>query len=197
MTGELFEIVEEKKIAVVSDYCIWYDRLISEADIDERSWNKWLDHHLVLLDSYPGERFIVKIKKNFFNRNAQTALQRLHAQKRKVSGLVKHYRLEKLRGKTFDRGGEMKKTVEIIVMLTVLLIGSCLYENVPSPSGTLSVTECHDGNYKIMEKVYTVNSLMKMIRTHKVKRICLTADKADPGIDNTAHLIRFCRENGI
>ena len=95
LSGKLLEIGEEKKFAVVSDYCIWYDRLISEADIDERSWNKWLDHHLVLLDSYPGEKIIVKIIKRFFNRKAQTALQRLHAQKRKVSGLVKQYRLEK------------------------------------------------------------------------------------------------------
>ena len=96
LTGELFEIGEEKKIAVVSDYCIWYDQLISGADIDERRWDKWLDHQLVFLDLYPGEKFIVKIVKRFFNREAQTSLQRLHAQKRKVSGLVKQYRLEKL-----------------------------------------------------------------------------------------------------
>ena len=99
LAGKLFEIGEEKKIAVVSDYCIWYDQLISGVDIDERRWNKWLEDHLVQLDRYPAETFIVKIRKRFFNRNAQTSLQRLHAQKRKVSRLIKQYRLEKLCGK--------------------------------------------------------------------------------------------------
>ncbi len=91
----------------------------------------------------------------------------------------------------------MKKAVGIIIPLTVLLIGSCLHENVPSPSGTLSVTECHNGNYKIMKKEYSVNGLMEILRTNKVKKICLTVDKADLGIDNNARLIQFSRENGI
>ena len=90
------EIGEEKEFAVVSGYFAWYDKLLSEANFDERSWNKWLDQQLICLDSYPAENFIVKIKKRFLNPNAQTTLQRLHSVRGKVSGLLKLAQKENL-----------------------------------------------------------------------------------------------------
>ena len=92
----LLEIGEEKEFAVVSGYFAWYDQLASGADFDERSWNKWLDERLIRFDSYPGETFIVKIRKRFLDPNAQTTLQRLHAVRRKVSAMLKLVRMEKL-----------------------------------------------------------------------------------------------------
>ena len=91
----------------------------------------------------------------------------------------------------------MKKAVGIMIPLIILMNGSCLHENAPCPVENLSVTECHNGNYQIMEQEYSVNGLMEIRRTNKVKRICLTADKADLDTDSNARLIRFCRENGI
>ena len=92
----LLEIGEEKEFAVVSGYFAWYDKILSEANFDDRSWNKWLDQQLICLDSYPAENFIVKIKKRFLNPNAQTTLQRLHSVRRKVSRMLKLAQKENL-----------------------------------------------------------------------------------------------------
>lgn len=92
----LLEIGEEKEFAVVSGYFAWYDKLLSEANFDERSWNKCLDQQLIFLDSYPAEKFIVQIKKLFLNPNAQTTLQRLHSVRRKVSKMLKLAQKENL-----------------------------------------------------------------------------------------------------
>ena len=96
LADRLLEIGEEKEFSVVSGYFAWYDKLASGADFDERSWNKWLDQRLIRCDSYPGETFIVKIRKRFLDPNAQTTLQRLHSVRRKVSKMLKLAQKENL-----------------------------------------------------------------------------------------------------
>jgi|GEM_PF-5937005 len=96
LADKLLEIGEEKEFSVVSGYFAWYDKLASGADFDERSWNKWLDQRLIRCDSYPGETFIVKIRKRFLDSNAQTTMQRLHATRRKVSKMLKLAQKENL-----------------------------------------------------------------------------------------------------
>ena len=96
LADRLLAIGEEKEFSVLSGYIAWYDNLASGADFDERSWNKWLDQRLIRCDSYPGETFIVKIRKRFLDPNAQTTMQRLHATRRKVSAMLKLARMEKI-----------------------------------------------------------------------------------------------------
>ena len=88
---------------------------------------------------------------------------------------------------------------KMIFLLIALLTGSCRCENDPCPTGTLFVNEFHNGNYKIMGKgkEYSAAGLMETIRAHRVKKIVLTLDKADLGIDNNARFEQFCREKGI
>lgn len=92
---------------------------------------------------------------------------------------------------------------KMIFLLIALLTGSCRCENDPCPTGTLFVDECHNGNYKIMWKgnwidgEYSAAGLMETIRAHRVKKIVLTLDKADLGIDYNARFGQFCREKGI